>query len=92
MNVMTKTEQGLLTAVEGLLEQIEALRMQNLVQASAYAALVRHLSAQKLANPATLERDLRALGATQREAGWQEGHELLAGLVAQVAGLPSLQR
>lgn len=86
---MTNVNEMLANALEALSDQVESDRMNALVNQSAWLALVRHLSAQGLVNLQTLEQDLRTLGSTQPDEGWQEGHEGYAGAVQLLRGLPS---
>ena len=82
----------LLDVVEQLHQEVQRLEMTLTVQQSGYAALVHHLAAQWLVQPAALAKSLQSLGQSQDHEGWQAGHESLANVVRLVAGLPSLRR
>lgn len=86
---MTTVNEMLADTLEALSGQVEADRMNALVNQSAWLALVRHLSAQGLVTLTTLERDLRTLGETSQHADWQAGHAGYADAVRLLDELPS---
>ena len=74
-------------ALQGLLEQVQALHMAHTVQRTAYVALALRLQRQGVLDVQGLAADLELLGTTQSEPGWQSGLAELAA-VLQHAGDP----
>lgn len=75
--------------LDQLAAEVQALKMAQAVQHSAYILLVRHLAAQGLAQPVGLAKDLQTIACTQPDADWQSGHVYLAGALRCLRATPS---
>ena len=71
----------MLQQIERLAEELRIAGMAQTVNRSAYVLLVRHLAAQQVIEPQRLVADLRMIGGTEPDQGWQSGHEELAGVL-----------
>lgn len=79
-----KDREAVLQALEGLLDQVQRLSMEQVVLRSALVTLAQHLPPQKLQ---AVANDLETMGLAQPDGGWQEGHRSLAGVLRQAHAL-----
>lgn len=79
MNEVESLRQEVAGIAGGLIAQIVQLNAAQAVQRSAWVALVSQLERAGTLDLPTLIADLDNLGSAQPDAGWQSGHEELAG-------------
>lgn len=72
---------------QALTAELQVLSMAQAVHDSAYVLLARHLATQGLVQPLLLAGDLKLMGRSQPDAGWQAGHEGLAAALLLSHGL-----
>lgn len=86
----TTVHPDVLTVLEALVAEIQALQTAHTVQKSAYLAMALHLAKQGHVQLPVLAADLEILAAAQADPadpGWQAGHaELACGLMQLHAG------
>ena len=87
------TNEQLAIIAEQICDEITRLNMEQAVQDSAYAVLVRHLAAQGFVNLDTLIRDLDRQGSMKgADAGWKPGHAKLAGVLQLLRDSPETRQ